>query len=241
MGSSCIYGSVYVKYQTVIAVPWRILVYKTVWKNFKLLNSDLKFVSVLSNVDCKYYQSIPKKKPVAVQISKRKCTLGSYKREVARSHPLFPVRKQYFFTLKILLALQTHLSMSKLGYIAPSCKNIVPSNTLLVCFFMLNRPPNLLVYSCKNLAIVLTSKDNTMAKPGPTQKFWIKPPWLWCLRATFFIYFFPIYYQVVYLCCVSFCFVAWQDIYFIFAHDLARIFISKKKLPDPSQNQMAIP
>jgi hypothetical protein len=24
-------------------------------------------------------------------------------------------------------------------------------------------------------------------------------------------------------------------------HDLARIFISKKKLPDPSQNQMAIP
>ena len=29
--------------------------------------------------------------------------------------------------------------------------------------------------------------------------------------------------------CISFCFVAWQDIYFIFAHDLARIFISKKK------------
>jgi hypothetical protein len=33
--------------------------------------------------------------------------------------------------------------------------------------------------------------------------------------------------------------VALQDIYFIFAHDLARIFTSKKNLPDPSQNQMA--
>ena len=42
-----------------------------------------------------------------------------------------------------------------------------------------------------------------------------------------------IYYQVVYLCCISFCFVAWQDIYFIFAHDLARIFISKKSFQIP--------
>ena len=54
MGSSCIYGSVYVKYQTVIAVPWRVFVYQTVWKFFKLFNSDLKFVSVLSNVDRKW-------------------------------------------------------------------------------------------------------------------------------------------------------------------------------------------
>ena len=43
------------------------------------------------------------KKEVAVQISKRRCTLGSYKGEVARSHHLFYVRKQYFFTLKTLL------------------------------------------------------------------------------------------------------------------------------------------
>jgi hypothetical protein len=32
------------------------------------------------------------------------------------------------------------------------------------------------------------------------------------------------------ICCISFCFVAWQDIYFIFAHDLAKIFISKEKI-----------
>ena len=44
------------------------------------------------------------KKEVAVQISKPRCTLGSYKGDVARSHPLFSVRKQYFFTLKTLLA-----------------------------------------------------------------------------------------------------------------------------------------
>jgi hypothetical protein len=29
--------------------------------------------------------------------------------------------------------------------------------------------------------------------------------------------------------------------FFIFAHDLARIFISKKQIQDPSQNQLAIP
>jgi hypothetical protein len=50
--------------------------------------------------------------------------------------------------------------------------------------------------------------------------------------------FFFIYYPVVYLCCISFYFVAWQDIYFIFAHEY--LFL-KKKPPDPSQNQMAIP
>ena len=44
------------------------------------------------------------KKEVAAQISKRRCTLGSYKGEVARSHHLFSVRKQYFFILKTLLA-----------------------------------------------------------------------------------------------------------------------------------------
>jgi hypothetical protein len=44
------------------------------------------------------------KKEVAIQISKQRCTLSSYKGDVAGSHPLFSVRKQYFFTLKTLLA-----------------------------------------------------------------------------------------------------------------------------------------
>jgi hypothetical protein len=38
-----------------------------------------------------------------------------------------------------------------------------------------------------------------------------------------------------------FCFVARHDIYFIFTHDLTRIFISQKQIPDPFHNQMAIP
>ena len=49
----------------------------------------------------------------------------------------------------------------------------------------------------------------------------------------FYIYIFFIFYQVVYLCCILFCFVAWQDIYFIFAHDLAKIFIPKKSFQIP--------
>jgi hypothetical protein len=49
-----------------------------------IFNSDVEFVSVLSNVDHKYYH-----KQGAVPLSKRKCTrvksqaLGSYKREEA--------------------------------------------------------------------------------------------------------------------------------------------------------------
>ena len=42
------------------------------------------------------------KKGVGVQISKRRCTPGSYKGEVARSHPTFFFIKQ--FALKSLLA-----------------------------------------------------------------------------------------------------------------------------------------
>ena len=38
-----------------------------------------------------------------------------------------------------------------------------------------------------------------------------------------YIYFF-IYYQVVCICYFWLCFVAWHHIYFIFAHDLARLF-----------------
>ena len=63
-----------------------------------IFNSDLKSVSVLSNVDRKYYQCIPNKgnnkKEVDVgQISKRRCTVGSYKGEVEQLHPLFFCQK----------------------------------------------------------------------------------------------------------------------------------------------------
>ena len=40
-----------------------------------IFNSDLKCLSVPSNVDRKYYRCIPKKE-VAAQSSKRRCTLG---------------------------------------------------------------------------------------------------------------------------------------------------------------------
>jgi hypothetical protein len=66
---------------------------KRVKKNQINFNSNLKLVSVLSNAESKYYQCIPKKE-VDVQISKRRCNLGSYKGEVARLHPFFSVRKQ---------------------------------------------------------------------------------------------------------------------------------------------------
>jgi hypothetical protein len=44
------------------------------------------------------------KKEVDVQISKRRCTPGSYKGELARSHPTIFLRKQYVFALQSLLA-----------------------------------------------------------------------------------------------------------------------------------------
>jgi hypothetical protein len=40
----------------------------------------------------------------------------------------------------------------------------------------------------------------------------------------YFIYIYLIYYQVVCICYISLCFVAWHHIYFIFAHDWTRIF-----------------
>ena len=46
--------------------------------------------------------------------------------------------------------------MSKLGYIAVSCKNILLSNTLLVCFYA-----KLTTKSYRNIRVA--SKDNTMA------------------------------------------------------------------------------
>jgi hypothetical protein len=48
---------------------------KRVKKNTIIFHSDLKSVSVLSNVDRKYYQCIPTKE-VGVQISKRRYTVG---------------------------------------------------------------------------------------------------------------------------------------------------------------------
>jgi hypothetical protein len=57
-------------------------------KNQINFNSILKLVSVLSNADRKYYQCIPIQE-VCVQISKRRCNIGSYKGEVARLHLIF--------------------------------------------------------------------------------------------------------------------------------------------------------
>ena len=88
--------------------------------------------------------------------------------------------------------LLTHLSISKLGYIAPSCKYDLLSNMLLVCFlWKINH--NISRYICvKKMAIALASKVNTMAKSLNlfTQKFWIRPLWFWCLRGTFHTYIF---------------------------------------------------
>jgi hypothetical protein len=39
-------------------------------------------------------------KEVGVQISKRRCTPGSYKGEVARSHPPFSSKNSNYFALK---------------------------------------------------------------------------------------------------------------------------------------------
>ena len=42
-------------------------------------------------------------KEVGVQISKRRCTPGSYKGEVAWLHPTFVLRKQYLFCFEIII------------------------------------------------------------------------------------------------------------------------------------------
>ena len=95
------------------------------------------------------------------------------------------------------------------------------------------------VYSCKKLAIVFASKDSTMAKQFIYAEILNKTSLAMMIRRDFFIY-----YQVVYLCCISFCFVCVTGyIYFIFAYDLARTFISKKifqiplRIKCPSHNQ----
>ena len=68
-----------------------------------IFNSDLKCLSVLSNVDRKYYQCIPKKrKPFRFQSGD--VLLVHTKERWHDRIPFFSVRKQYFFTLKTLLA-----------------------------------------------------------------------------------------------------------------------------------------
>jgi hypothetical protein len=59
------------------------------------------------------------KKEVAVQISKQRCTLGSYKGDV------FSVRKQYFFTLKTLLAPHNALLDVEIGLHRPLLQTYV--------------------------------------------------------------------------------------------------------------------
>ena len=75
------------------------------WGGNKIIfNSDIKFVYVLSNVDRKYYQCIPKKE-VAVQLSLAlNVKLLVHTKE--RWHERIPLfcQNKYFFTLKTLLA-----------------------------------------------------------------------------------------------------------------------------------------
>jgi hypothetical protein len=58
------YGFVFLtnmKYQTIIAVLWRVWEYNYVKKCQVILNSDITLLSFLSNVDHNYYQCIPKR------------------------------------------------------------------------------------------------------------------------------------------------------------------------------------
>jgi hypothetical protein len=66
------------------------------------------------------------KKEVGVQISKRRCNIGSYKGEVARLHPFFSVRKEQLFVLKTLLAPPNSPLDVEIG-----CGNILLSIVLL--------------------------------------------------------------------------------------------------------------
>ena len=91
-----------VQYQTVIGMPQLFLVYNCVNKLYINFNSDSQFVSVFQMQTVNIINVYQKE--VDVQISKRRYTPGSYKGELARSHPTFFLRKQYFFALQSLLA-----------------------------------------------------------------------------------------------------------------------------------------
>ena len=129
------YGFVFLtnmKYQTVITVLWRVWEYNCVKKCQVILNSDITFLSFLSNVYHNYYQCIPKK--VDVEISKRRCTLGSYKWEVTRWSQFVLSENSNYLLWKHYKPLPTHLSISTLGYIVISCQHILLSNMLILCF-----------------------------------------------------------------------------------------------------------
>jgi hypothetical protein len=100
--------------------------------------------------------------------------------------------------------------MSKMGYIAPGCKYILLSNTLIVCFLC---KIDHTIYRCirvKKLATALASKDNTMAEPRIYLRR-IRPHFGTDVyeRHIYYIYIL-IYYQVVYICYILLCFVAWH-------------------------------
>jgi hypothetical protein len=77
-------------------------------------------------IDSKYYQCSDFKVEIySWFIQRRGGTIAS----------LFFCQKTVFLYFEnIICPSQKHLSMSKLGYIAPSCKNMLLSNTLLICF-----------------------------------------------------------------------------------------------------------
>jgi hypothetical protein len=102
-------------------------------KNQINFNSILKLVSVLSNADRKYYQCIPKKE-VGVQISKRRCNIGSYKGEVARLHLFFFCQKT------VIVCFENIISPTQL---TSRCRDWLQKYLAVDCFVILNRPPNL--------------------------------------------------------------------------------------------------
>jgi hypothetical protein len=88
-----------------------------------IFNSDLKSISVLSNVDRKYYQCIPKKK-VDVQISKRRCTGGSYKGKMEQLHPLFFCQKTAIFYFENIIGPSQRTSRCRNWVTLPLAANI---------------------------------------------------------------------------------------------------------------------
>jgi hypothetical protein len=162
------------------------------YTNFKLFSILTRYFCLsFQNVDRKYYQWIPRKE-VAVQLSKRRCHVI---RQALGSYWGGTIASPFFCLKKILLYFENIISPSQR---ISRCRNWVTSplaahisccltRCSFVCFFMLNRPQNAYIRVI-NFAIVLASKDNTNGKTPNlfTQKSWIKPPWLWCLQATFF-------------------------------------------------------
>jgi hypothetical protein len=131
-----------VKYETVIAALYDAFWYKTEWKNTIIFNSDLQSVSVLSNVDRKYYQCIPQKE-VDVQMSKRRCTVGWYKGDMERSHPLFSVRKQRNICFENIISPSQRTCWCRNWVASPLAASISCCLTRGSLVFVLNRQHNL--------------------------------------------------------------------------------------------------